>query len=248
MRDFHGKTYWLIGASAGLGAELARGLSKRGAHLILSARDEESLRQLADSLDGPAEIAPLDVSDPASIDAAAATFGVPDGLVYLAGVYWPLSAAEWNPDQVEAMADINFSGALRCLGRVLPQMIARDAGHIVITGSLSGFRGLPGSLGYGASKAACMYLAESLHADLAGTGVDVQLVNPGFIRTRLTDKNDFTMPFIMEPGEAAALYLRHMETQRFTRNFPRVFSWAFRLSRLLPDSLYYRFFTAATAR
>ena len=115
---------------------------------------------------------------------------------------------------------------------VLPAMVARGAGHLVITGSLSGFRGLPGALGYAASKAGVMALAESLYADLRGTGVRVQLANPGFIRTRLTAKNDFSMPFLMEPEQAAAEMLALMKSGRFKRSFPMVFSWLFRGSAI----------------
>jgi short-subunit dehydrogenase len=113
---------------------------------------------------------------------------------------------------------------------------------VVITGSLSGFRGLPGAIGYGASKAGVMALAESMQADLRGSGIVVQVANPGFIRTRLTDKNTFSMPFLMEPAEAADHMFRHMQTDRFKVSFPTVFSWLFRLSQVLPDWAYYRIF------
>ena len=140
------------------------------------------------------------------------------------------------------MADVNFTGAMRLMGVVVPRFVARDRGHIVLTGSLSGFRGLPGAAPYVASKAGVMALAESLHADLHRTGVQVQLVNPGFVKTRLTDKNDFKMPFIMEPDQAARLYFEHMTGDRFKRSFPTMFSWVFRGSQFLPDWLYYRLF------
>jgi short-subunit dehydrogenase len=128
------------------------------------------------------------------------------------------------------------------MAAVLPTMVARDAGHIVITGSLSGFRGLPGALGYAASKAGVMVLAESLYADLRGSGIKVQLGNPGFIRTRLTDKNDFKMPFLMEPDQAAAHMMKLMRSTRFKSSFPTLFSWLFRGSQLLSDWAYYRIF------
>ncbi len=125
---------------------------------------------------------------------------------------------------------------------VLPQMVARDAGHIVITGSLSGFRGLPGAIGYAASKAGTMVLAESLHCDLHRTGVRVQLANPGFIKTRLTAKNDFAMPFLMTPEQAAGHMMALMKSRRFKSSFPTTFSWLFRGAQVLPDWLYYRIF------
>ncbi|MEX0337748.1 MAG: SDR family NAD(P)-dependent oxidoreductase, partial [Arenibacterium sp.] len=149
---------------------------------------------------------------------------------------------QWHPEEAEAMADINFTGLVRAMGVVVPDMVARDAGHVVITGSLSAFRGLPGAIGYAASKAGTLALAESMYADLRKTGVQVQVANPGFIRTRLTDKNDFTMPFIMEPDDAAQAMFEHMNTDRFKHSFPSPFSWLFRLSTLLPDSIYFRLF------
>ncbi|CAG0911905.1 unnamed protein product [Cyprideis torosa] len=142
------------------------------------------------------------------------------------------------------MGQINYLGASRAVGSVIGQMVDRDQGHIVLTGSLSGFRGLPGAIGYSASKAGIMALAESMQADLRKTGINVQLINPGFIKTRLTEKNDFTMPFIMEPEEAAQEFFEHMNGDEFKRSFPMVFSWVFRLSQFMPDWMYYRLFGA----
>jgi short-subunit dehydrogenase len=240
MRDWPGKRYWLIGASEGLGAALARVMSRAGVSLVLSARSEDKLRQLADELPGPVETRVMDVRDDQSVAEAADAIGPVDGVIYLAGVYWPMTAKDWKGEQVTAMADVNFTGLVRVMGAALPPLVTRDAGHVVIVGSLSGFRGLPGTIGYAASKAGTMSLAECMHADLRKTGISVQLVNPGFIRTRLTDKNDFTMPFIMEPEAAAQVIFEHMNTDRFKRSFPRVFSWLFRLSQFLPDWVYYR--------
>lgn len=242
MRDWQGKRYWLIGASDGLGAALAERLSRAGAEVILSSRSAKPLQALSDRLPGASRVQVLDVSDADSLARAAEEIGEIDGLVYLAGVYWPMSATAWDSERATAMADINFTGLVRALGVAVPQMIERESGHIVITGSLSGFRGLPGAIGYAASKAGTMALAESLYADLRKTNVDVQLVNPGFIRTRLTEKNKFAMPFIMEPEDAARVMFEHMGTDRFKTSFPRLFSWLFRLSQFLPDSLYYRLF------
>lgn len=133
-------------------------------------------------------------------------------------------------------------GAIRALGHVVPTMAARGTGHIVLIGSLSGHRGLPGAIGYGASKAALMHLGENLQADLRHTDLRVQVINPGFIRTRLTDKNDFDMAQIMEPKDAAAHVLRAMKTRRFETNFPRPFSWLFLIGRLVPRRWFLRLF------
>jgi NAD(P)-dependent dehydrogenase (short-subunit alcohol dehydrogenase family) len=241
MRDFQGKTYWLVGASEGLGRALAQQLAAAGAHVIVSARNAQALQALASSLPNARAVA-VDVADRASVVAAAAEVGPVDGLVWLAGVYWPMPAQDWSAEQVEAMFDINLTGAARVLGQVVPAMVARGTGHVVITGSLSGYRGLPGSVGYSSSKAGVMHLAEALYCDLRGTGVDVQLANPGFIKTRLTEKNSFKMPFLMEPEQAASEMMTLMRSTKFQRAFPRVFSWLFRAGNFLPDWAYYRVF------
>lgn len=243
MKDWQGKRYWLVGASDGLGAALAHKLVRQGAEVIVSARSEDKLSALADELGSKASYQTIDVSDNESVIAAAEAVGDIDGVVFLAGVYWPFSAKEWDADQANAMADINFTGLMRVMGQVVPAFVQRDGGHIVITSSLTGFRGLPGSIGYTASKAGTMSLAECMYADLRKTGVQVQVVNPGFIKTQLTDKNDFKMPFLMEPEQAAAEVMEHMNTDGFKKSFPFAFSLVFRLSQFLPDWLYFRIFS-----
>jgi NADP-dependent 3-hydroxy acid dehydrogenase YdfG len=210
---------------------------------VLSARNGDRLAEVAKDLPGKSECVEIDVADDESVARAAKGVGEIDGLVFLAGVYWPFPATEWNAEQAVTMADVNFTGAFRVLGHVVPAMVERDEGHIVITGSLSGFRGLPGAIGYAASKAGVMSLAESMRCDLWRTGVRVQCANPGFIKTRLTDKNDFNMPFLMTPEQAADEMMRLMEDKNaFDRHFPKLFSWVFRVSRFFPNWLYYRLF------
>lgn len=239
--DFMGKRYWLVGASEGLGLALAQRLARAGADVIISARSADRLADAAAAIPRARAVA-MDVGNSASVSAAAAQVGAVDGLVFLAGIYTPMTAQNWNAAEVEAMCDVNFTGCARVVGAVLPDMVARGAGHVVITGSLSGFRGLPGAIGYAASKAGTMVLAECLYADLRGTGVKVQLGNPGFIRTRLTDKNTFKMPFLMQPEQAAEEMFTLMSSAKFSRSFPAAFSWFFRLGNFLPDWAYYRLF------
>lgn len=238
-RSFVGKRYWLVGASEGLGRALAMRLSEAGAELVLSARSVESLEALAKDLPGQSRVLPLDVSRAEAVETAVAEIDARiDGVIYLAGAYWPMQTGEWDTAKVETMIDINLTGAVRVVGAVLPPMLARGSGHIVLTGSLSAYRGLPGAVGYSASKAGLLGLAETMLCDLRGTGVDVQIVHPGFIRTRLTDKNDFKMPFIMDPEPAAARMFDIVRGDKFSGNFPWGFSLVFRLARLLPDGLY----------
>ncbi len=238
--NFAGKRYWLVGGSEGLGLALAQALRAEGADLVISARDVARLQGVCADLG--AQAVPMDVADAASVARAAQTVGAVDGMVFLAATYWPMAAGAVDADRLAAMCDVNLTGCARVVGAVLPGMVARGTGHIVLTGSLAGFRGLPGAVGYAASKAGVMVLAESLFADLRGTGVRVQLANPGFIRTRLTAQNDFSMPFLMEPEQAAAHMLRLMRSGRFKASFPAVFSWLFRLGQFLPDWAYYRLF------
>ena len=242
MRVWQGKRYWLVGASEGLGLSLARKINAAGAEVILSARSAEGLEKALATMPGRASAEPVDVADMDAVRAAAERIGPVDGVVFLAGVYWPMRAQDWDAEKVVAMCDVNFTGCARVIGAVLPEMVKKGTGHVVITGSLSGFRGLPGAIGYAASKSGVMALAESLYADLRGSGIDVQVANPGFIRTRLTDKNDFSMPFLMEPDEAARHMFELMQTDRFKSSFPRAFSLLFRLSQFLPDWAYYRMF------
>ena len=242
--EWTGKRYWLVGASEGLGAALAQQLSRAGVHVILSARTEDRLHEVARGLSGPSDVVPMDVTDPESVARAVETVGAVDGVVWLASVYWPMTAQDWDVEKSVAMADVNFTGALRVLGHVVPAMVARDAGHVVVIGSLAGYRGLPGAIGYGATKAGCMSLAESLQTDLRHTGLRIQVANPGFIRTRQTDKNTFRMPFLMEPEDAAREVFELMCDEGAARkSFPRLFSIPFRLSRMMPDWRYYRIFT-----
>ena len=239
-RDFTGKTYWLIGASEGLGRALAHELALAGAHVCLSARTADRLRELADELPRPATVAPLDLRDTASVQAAYADLPPLDGIVFSAGAYDPITAAEWDADAVETMFDVNLVGAARALGLALPDMISRKRGHIVLIGSIAGLTGLPGAIGYGASKAGLIHLGENLRADLDPIRYDVQVINPGFIETRLTDKNDFKMPFIMSAEEAAQRTFKLMQGNKFRGYYPNRFAALFRLGRLLPDWLYFR--------
>lgn len=238
MKD---QTWWLIGASEGLGRALAQAMAQRGAVLILSARQADKLADLAATLPGARALA-MDVTDEASVRAAAEQAGDVDGVIYLSGAYWPMRAQDWDTGRVLAMLDVNLNGAVRVMGAVLPGMVARGRGRVLLTGSLSAYRGLPGAIGYGASKAGLMNLAQSMQCDLQGTGVQVQLANPGFIRTRLTDLNSFDMPFLMEPEVAAAQMLRILDGKRGTTAFPMLFSWLFRAGRFLPDALWHRIF------
>jgi short-subunit dehydrogenase len=239
MTTFLGKTYWLVGASEGMGRELAKDLSAEGARLVLSARNAERLENLCAELPN-AHSHPLDVTDLSAVCRTFAEIGQIDGVIYNAGAYEPMPATKWDTVSALRMVDVNFTGALRVLGEVIPQFVRQGYGDITIIGSLAGYRGLPNAIGYGASKAALISLAETMRYDLKDSGVVVRIVNPGFIKTRLTEKNDFRMPMLMSPERAAVCVLKAMQSSRFRTDFPRPFSWVIRALEYLPDFAVYR--------
>jgi short-subunit dehydrogenase len=244
MNAVTGKKIWLVGASEGIGEALARRLAAAGAHLALSARSKDRIEALAGALPGGNHLAlPLDVTQMASIGQAWAElnkqWGGIDILIYNAGAYEPMGAAAFDLKKAEQMLDVNYRGALRVLDYVMPGFIARRGGHIVLVASVAGYGGLPNAIGYGASKAALLHLAENLRLDLGKCDVKVQVVSPGFVKTRLTDKNDFKMPFIVSSELAAERIVSGMSSDRFEIHFPRRFTFMLKALGLLPYRLYF---------
>ena len=239
MRNFKSKSIWLIGASEGLGREVARLLNAEGAKLFLSARNETSLRDLCHEMLDATPL-PLDVTNAESIRSAYALIEYLDVIIYNAGAYDPMPTQNWDTDKALRMIDVNLNGCLRAVGEVLPDMLANRSGHIVLIGSLSAYGGLPKAIGYGASKAAVASIAETMRHDLKGTGVEVQLINPGFIKTRLTDKNDFKMPQLLTPINAAKHVIKGMRKNTFRYDFPWPFSGIIKLFTSLPDFIRFR--------
>ena len=170
-------------------------------------------------------------------------------MVFLAGVYWPMTGQAVNADQLTAMCDVNFTGCARVVGAVLPGMVARGSGHVVITGLAVGLSRAAGRRGLRRQQGRASWRwPKAFMPTCAAPGIRVQLANPGFIRTRLTAKNDFSMPFLMEPDQAAAAMIDPMASGGFKSSFPTVFSWLFRLSQFLPDWAYYRLFAPIASR
>ena len=242
MKDWSNKRYWIVGASEGLGQALAQKMSDAGASLILTARNEARLNEIASSLPNATEVLPLDITDLNAVRKSAKILKNVDGFVFLAGAYWPMPAQHWDIGKLTSMINVNLIGALHTLDVILPIFMKKNCGHLVFTGSLAGYRGLPSALGYGSSKAAIANLSETLRYDLKDTAIKVQLINPGVIKTRLTDKNNFKMPQIMSPEAAATQMFSNMNKNNFSSSFPAPFSWLFRVSKILPDSIYFKLF------
>lgn len=236
MKSFAGQRVWIIGASEGIGAAMARALRDDGAGLILSARSAANLEHLARECPG-AEVLPLDLARPESLEQAVARLaeaGSLDAVICTAALYHPARVADLDRDLTAALIQVNLMGMIE-VARLTPPLL-RAGGQLVIFGSVAGYFGLPGGQAYSATKAAVNNLAESLRAELAPR-VDVRLVCPGFVRTRLTDKNRFKMPALLEPAEAARLILRGLKGRSFEIHFPKRFTLAVKLLRLLPYGL-----------
>jgi NAD(P)-dependent dehydrogenase (short-subunit alcohol dehydrogenase family) len=241
MNDWHGKTVWLVGASSGIGEATAHALHARGAQVVVSARNAAALDAFARSHPGAVAL-PLDVSDPAAVRAAALTVlasGAPDLVMYCAGYYQAMRATAFDLDGMLRHQQVNYVGALYLLDALLPALLQRGSGHISLTGSVAGYRGLPNSLAYGPTKAALINLAETLYLDLHGRGIGVSIVNPGFVETPLTAQNSFDMPALLTPAQAATEILTGWARGEFEIHFPKRFTRWMKTLRVLPHALYF---------
>lgn len=237
------RTYWLVGASSGIGAALVDRLVARGHRVAITARDQKGLDQRAER--DPTRLLALaaDVTRIETLRAAYAglvdRWGVPDSVILNAGDYEPMRLADFDPALFERLMRVNFLGAVNGIETVRRDFLARGRGEIVLTASVAGYRGLPYAAPYGASKAAMINLAESLRPEFRRAGVSMRVINPGFVRTRLTEKNDFAMPGRIEPGEAAERIADGLERTGFEILAPRGFGWVMKGLRLLPYRLYF---------
>jgi len=241
LRDWHGKTVWLVGASSGIGQATAHALHARGARVVVSARNAAALDAFVRDHAGAVAL-PLDAADPAAVSAAAQSVlaqGPIDLMMYCAGHYREMRAAEFDLAEMLKHQQVNYTGALYLLDALLPAMRQRGAGHISLVGSVAGYRGLPKSLAYGPTKAALINLAETLYLDLQASGVGVSLVNPGFVETPLTAQNQFSMPALISPAEAAEEILGGWAAGAFEIHFPKRFTRWMKTLRVLPYALYF---------
>ena len=246
LSDWNGRTVWLVGASSGIGRALATALHKAGARVIVSARQQALLDEFVQEHPG-AQACALDVMDGDALQAATRkiirSHGNIDLCLYCAGYYKPMSATAFDLAEALRHLDVNYIGALKLLDAVLPQLLLQahqgHGGHISLVSSVAGYRGLPKSLGYGPSKAALSHLAEALYLDLTTQGIGVSVVHPGFVATPLTAQNDFKMPALISPEQAADAMLEGWAAGAFEIHFPKRFTRVMKLMRLLPDSLYF---------
>lgn len=238
---------WLTGATSGIGRALALRLLADGHRVALSARSESALAELAEG-HANALLLPLDVSDRAAVARAgerlAEAFGGLDLALLNAGTCEYLEARSFDVDLVERVFAPNFHGAIYCIDAALPLLRrARTEGGrplLAATSSAAAYLPLPRAEAYGASKAALSHFLESLRLDLHGEGIDVSLIHPGFVKTPLTDRNDFAMPLRIEADQAAEAILQGLARRRLDIHFPRRFTLLVKLMGLLPPALRYR--------
>lgn len=245
---------WVTGASSGIGRALALRLASDGWTVIATARRGEALADLAadPAAQGRIHAVPGDVTDPAAMADLVARVEAVQGRIALAvlnaGTYAPDGIDDFDPARFRRVVDINLLGAGNCLGPLLPGWRARRLGHLALVASVTGYRGLPRALSYSASKAALIALGESLRFDFQPAGLKVQVINPGFVRTPLTDKNDFPMPFLMEVDAAVERIVRGLASDRFEIAFPRRFAWMLKALRCLPYRLYFPLVSRSTGK
>lgn len=241
------KTVWIIGASAGIGRALAQKLAKQGYNIALSARNEESLKEAASELDKGAKswVSPCDASDVKSLKASYKDLtkkaGRLDIIVFAAGIYDPMPLGSYDHKKSIQTLDVNLGGAFNVFEAVREQALdASTPLHLAWVASVAGYRGLPGSCAYGASKAALINFAEIQKAELEKHNTKVQVINPGFVKTRLTEKNNFEMPMQITVEEAAESIAKGLESSKFEILFPSVFGFIMKMLRVMPYWLYFK--------
>lgn len=237
----------ITGASSGIGGALAVALAKRGARLGLVARRAEALAEVARTIEtngGQALVLPADVRDADSLRQVAeqlqSTLGPVDVLIANAGIGPTRDASDLDAAEVSDVININVVGASNSAAAVVPQMVARGEGHLVVISSLAAYRGLPRSAAYCASKAAVSAFFESLRLDLEPKGIAVTIIHPGFIKTPLTSGREAQMPFLMELDDAVQKIVRAIETRKKSYAFPWQLASIVRAGMVMPIWMYDR--------
>ena len=246
ITDWTGRRAWLVGASSGIGRATASLLHRRGAQVVVSARNQRALANFVAEHPGATALA-VDATDADALRAAAssvtALHGGIDLAMYCAGHYRSMRATAFDLTDALRHQQLNYAGALNMLAAVLPTLLRQAAGgapaHLSLVASVAGYRGLPNALAYGPTKAALINLAEVLYLDLSPLGIGISLVNPGFVQTALTAGNAFRMPALISPQQAAAQIVDGWRAGHFEIHFPKRFTWLLKALRPWPDALYF---------
>ena len=235
------KKIWITGASSGIGKAVAEKFASEGWKVAVSARRKEILNNMAQ--DQNIRSFPLDVTNRDQINNVFKNilneFGDLDLCLFSSGTYEPKDEQNINSDKIRNVMNINFLGVIDCVKSVEEYFKNKKSGHISIVSSIAGYRGLPNSSGYGPSKAALTNFSESIYFDFKKFGVRVSIVSPGFIKTPLTDKNEFPMPFLRTPEYAAEkIFNGLVNSNAFEIHFPKGLTLTLKFLRILPYKLY----------
>ena len=238
------KTIWITGASSGIGKSLALKFANEGWQVAASARRKDLLNQLSMSNQNISPF-PLDVTSRENceeiFEKIKNKFENIDTCFFSTGTWDPKKEKEIDIDQMKKVMEVNFFGTLNCIKAVEMYFKEKKNGNMSIVSSIAGYRGLPNSTGYGASKAALNNLAESLYFDFGRYNVRVSLISPGFIKTPMTDKNKFKMPFLKTPEFAAEkIYNGLINGSSFEIDFPKELTLILKFLKILPDSVYFK--------
>jgi len=238
------KTIWITGASSGIGKALAIKFAQEGWIVAISARREELLKEISKSQKNISYF-PLDVTDSEKcklvFEEIKKKLGDIDISVFSTGIHDPKSEKTLNIDKVKKIMEVNFFGTVNSINSVYEYYKSRKSGHISIVSSVAGYRGLPAAGAYCASKSALSSFAESLYFDLKRYNVRVSLVSPGFIKTPMTDKNDFPMPMIKSAEFAAEQMFKGLtKSKSFEIHFPKSFTAIMKVLKVIPNGLYFR--------
>lgn len=241
MQKFAGKTVWIIGATDGIGKALVQKLdSSIKAEFIISARSEDKLQSIAANLDNDCYTLSFDVADFNSFkDAAEKALDLkPDYIIYLPAYYEPSLISDIKPEDLDKTIQTNLTAVFYLIRLTLPYIKENSHCQLAITASVAGYIGLPKSQPYAATKAAVINLVESLKAE--NSQLDIRLINPSFVKTKLTDKNDFKMPALLEPEQAAESIIKGLESNNFEVHFTKKFTIILKLIASLPYKLYFK--------
>lgn len=236
------KTAWVTGASTGIGCELSLLLARNGTKVAISARSKDKLHELA-ARHANLLAVPLDVTDLDAVRQAhariEADLGPVDLAVLNAGKWDQFAAGDLDAERMRSALDVNYGGIVNALDPLIKSMRRRGRGHIALTGSVAGYRGLPQAAAYGPTKAAIINLAEIMRLELSRHGITVSVVNPGFVDTPMTRTNDFSMPFLIAADDAARRIVKGLEAQKFEVAFPWQLVLQLKLLRLLPYAIFF---------
>ena len=240
MANFYkGKTVWIIGGSQGIGLAVAKSLDAQGASLIISGRIDNNFQNLDKEFTRSHQYYSLDVTDYKSIESVVKKIKTLDILLFTAGIYKNMNLDNFDLAFAQKLLEVNLGGMVNTYAALLPLLRKQRKGLLAFISSVAGYRGLPNSGTYGASKAGMTNFAETIYPELKKINVDIKIISPGFVKTRLTDNNKFSMPALLTAEQAAKYILEGLQTSKFEIHFPKRFTYFMKFLKILPNRLYF---------